>query len=167
MGCLSILPSAHPSSTLSQLQLSDASFPGLLPQHCPASTCIWAVSTNLASGHTSASGSNSDTSPKGYFMRQSGSYEIYKASNSPTFSPGLNPHSLVRHSRRLMFPNLCFQWLPSPLIPFKLYTPAKYNYLYKNHVFPLLGFCNTRLFTSIHFLLISTYPSNPHKFRPR
>lgn len=39
--------------------------------------------------------SDSDMSSKGYFMRQIGSYEIYKASNSSTVPPGGNPHSLA------------------------------------------------------------------------
>lgn len=121
------------------------------------------VRANLTSGHTSASSAQPDMSSKGYFMRQNGSYKIYKVLNSPTFPRGLNPHSLGWHSERLMFLNRCSRGLPSPLLPFKLYTPAKYNYLYNNHVFPPLGFCKTHLFTSKPFLF-SPYPLNLHKF---
>lgn len=127
------------SAAASWCLISQAHASALPHEHWPFScrrTGATSVRANLTSGHTAASSSQPDMSSKGHFMRQNGSHKIYKVLNSPTFPRGLNPHSLVWHSERLMFLNLCSQGLFSPLLPFKLYTPAKYNYLYNNRVFP-------------------------------
>lgn len=84
-----------------------------------------------------------------YLMRQSGSYEMYKASNHSTFPPELNLHSLVVKLKAPMFLNFCFQLLHSRL------HASQISLLYINQVFSPLRLCNTHLFASIPLLFIA------------
>lgn len=68
--------------------------------------------TKLVSGHFSQTSiSNSDMNTKGYFMRQSSIYKIYKGSKSSAFPPGLNPYSSVWHNVPNPYFHYLFSWL--------------------------------------------------------